>query len=154
MSIIGSHAHLRPELFDLISGRSRYSFDAKIKNIPFDNDKYTQMVLEKIMQASDTDLSYTESEYGGFGYLHLAVQDHEPVFVQALLDRGLDVNADAKKGGGTPLHIALSRYRSDEKSETIVKILLENGADHNIDFDGMPIKEFAKLAGASKFFDD
>ena len=150
MSVRGQHVHQRPELFELISGRGRHSFDAKIKNEQFSEDTYTQMVIEKILQTSDADLNYNED---GFGYLHLAVQNGEPAFVQALIDRGANINSTTNKGS-TPLHTALTRYKSNEKFDTIMKILFENGADCDIDFGGMPIKEFAKLSGASKFFDE
>jgi ankyrin repeat protein len=148
MSVRGRHAHYRPELFELISGRSRHSYYAKIgKESAFDDNAYTQMVVEKIEQSSD--LTYNED---GFTYLHLAVQDREPVFVQALLDKGLDVNAKTSKGI-SPLHMALSNYKLGDM-DMVVKILLETGAERNIDFGGMPVKEFAKLVGASKFFGD
>ncbi len=138
----------RPEIFRLISGRYFFSTTAKYKNEPFDNESYTQMVLDKIAQGSNLD--YNEN---GLTLLYLAVQDYEYEFTLALLEMGLDVNASTAQGA-TPLHVAVSRYKKDRNSEKLIKLLLDHGASRDIDFGGMPLNEFAALIGIENLFEN
>lgn len=130
----------RPELFDLLNGRNRSAFDAKIKGQPFDDRTYTDMVIEQIESSSE--LSYHEN---GFTLLHLAVQEKEIPFVLALLNNGLDVNAKTEHGM-TPLQKAASGYKEGE-DPSLISLLIENGAEINIELAGMSLADFFKFKG-------
>ena len=136
----------RPEIFELINGRRFHFFDAKYKNMKFDDAQYTQTVLDKIEHSND--LSYQEN---GFTLLHLAVQEYEYDFVKALLEKKIDVNASTKYGI-TPLHTAISRYKG-EISDKIIRILLKHGANYAISFGGMSAIEFAAQKGIQEKFE-
>lgn len=128
----------RPELCALISGRVRERFDAKIKNLNFDEAAYTKMVVEKIKQAED--ISYNEK---GFTYLHLAVQEREPDFVIALLEKGVDINSGSESQS-TPLCLAIGCSNQDGMMQ-IIKLLLEHGADYTTKFGKYSAKDLADM---------
>lgn len=136
----------RPPIHWYITQRSFFSFDAKnVKKIPFDDTAYTTMVLTMIEQGNNLD--YQEN---GWTLLHGAISNREWMFAQALIRKGLNVNAQTDKGV-TPLHLAVEGYRGEE-SDLLIELLLENGANPDIGFGGMSAKEFAAICGCEKFF--
>lgn len=65
--------------------------------------------------------------------------------VKLLLDRGAEVNARAKRGGGTALHMACVRGE-----ESIVRLLLEKGASvTQVDDNGMTPRQQAASNGST-----
>jgi ankyrin repeat protein len=64
----------------------------------------------------------------GFTMLHAAAWGASPKLVLMLLNRGLDVNARAKKGF-TPLMGAAGRHDNDDEVGNVIQVLLDHGAD-------------------------
>ena len=79
-----------------------------------------------------------------YSYLHFAAQMELPEVVDALIQKGADVNAKTISGG-TPLRIAIVRCSAYEtwRSVKVVKSLLDHGANVNDVVNGITIQELA-----------
>ncbi len=64
----------------------------------------------------------------GLTMLHAAASGASPELVLMLINRGLDVNARAKKGF-TPLMGAAGRHDNDDQVDNVIQVLLDHGAD-------------------------
>jgi ankyrin repeat protein len=84
----------------------------------------TLLALEKLKQ-SDLDLSYKDTRSGKTA-LHYAVEKKNIEIIDALLEKGANINA-IDNNGNTPLHLAL-----EELDKEFLKYLLEKSPDINL----------------------
>lgn len=110
---------------------------------------YTPILFYAVRKQASLELIDVLIEYGcdihqidddGLGTIDIAIKFKRPDVVQFCIDRGLDVNATARKSGITPIILAACFNNTE-----IAQILINNGADINShDCNGMSTKDYAK----------
>lgn len=87
----------------------------------------TEISLRLIQQGSQVDAYIKDGDAKGRSAIHLASYYGEVALIQALLDRGVDVNLVPEGGGLSALHWSVYNNHS-----TLMRFLLERGADPNL----------------------
>ncbi|KLI16780.1 ankyrin repeat domain-containing protein [Brachyspira hyodysenteriae] len=117
---INANLYKRSKLYDLLSKIIKKKDDEN-----FDLDDHINKLLELISKSTEEEVNYADNK---ISCLHLAVQINNADVVEALIDRGANVNAINERGV-SPLHTAIIKNQPEE----VIKILLDNGADYNIE---------------------
>lgn len=89
-----------------------------------------------------------------YTYLHFAAQMELPEIVDALIQKGANIDPRTVSGG-TPLRIAVVRCKvyTLERSIKVISSLLEHGADSNDSVHGITIKQLAKETNIPEVID-
>ncbi|MEA3419793.1 MAG: ankyrin repeat domain-containing protein [Campylobacterota bacterium] len=102
--------------------------------------------LEAIEMLMEYGVDIKECDDNGVSALDTAIKFRRHDVIKLCIDKGLDVNASARKSGITPLMLA--SCFSDVKT---AEILLENGAEINaLDSSGMSAKDYSRKLGQKK----
>ncbi|AEM22938.1 putative ankyrin repeat-containing protein [Brachyspira intermedia PWS/A] len=91
----------------------------------FDLKDHINKLLELISKSTEEEVNYADNK---ISCLHLAVQIDNADVVAALIAKGANVNAINERGV-SPLHTAIIKNQPEE----VIKVLLDNGADYNIE---------------------
>ena len=117
---INTNLYKRSKLYDLLSKIIKKKDDEN-----FDLKDHINKLLELISKSTEEEVNYADNK---ISCLHLAVQIDNPDVVSALIEKGANVNAINERGV-SPLHTAIIKNQSEE----VIKVLLDNGADYNIE---------------------
>ncbi|WP_300365563.1 ankyrin repeat domain-containing protein [Brachyspira sp.] len=117
---INSSLYKRSKLYDLISKIIKKKDDEN-----FQLKEHIDRLFELIDKSTQEEVNYADNK---ISCLHLAVQIDNADVVAALISKGANVNAINDRGV-SPLHTAIIK----NQSEDIIKVLLDNGADYNIE---------------------
>ena len=117
---INANLYKRSKLYDLLSKIIKKKDDEN-----FDLEDHINKLLELISKSTEEEVNYADNK---ISCLHLAVQIDNPDVVSALIEKGANVNAINERGV-SPLHTAIIKNQSEE----VIKVLLDNGADYNIE---------------------
>ena len=118
--LINANLYKRSKLYDLLSKIIKKKDDEN-----FDLEDHINKLLELISKSTEEEVNYADNK---ISCLHLAVQIDNPDVVSALIEKGANVNAINERGV-SPLHTAIIKNQSEE----VIKVLLDNGADYNIE---------------------
>ena len=117
---INTNLYKRSKLYDLLSKIIKKKDDEN-----FDLKDHINKLLELISKSTEEEVNYADNK---ISCLHLAVQIDNAEVVAALIAKGANVNAINERGV-SPLHTAIIKNQPEE----VIKVLLDNGADYNIE---------------------
>lgn len=117
---INTNLYKRSKLYDLLSKIIKKKDDEN-----FDLKDHINKLLELISKSTEEEVNYANNK---ISCLHLAVQIDNAEVVAALIAKGANVNAINERGV-SPLHTAIIKNQPEE----VIKVLLDNGADYNIE---------------------
>lgn len=109
--------------------------------------KYASIDAIEVLLAHGCDIRQIDDD--GLGAIDIAIKFKRADVVQFCIDKGLDVNATARKSGITPIILAACFNNTE-----IAQLLIDNGADINShDTNGMSTKDYAKKLGQKKMLE-
>lgn len=132
---INTNLYKRSKLYDLLAKIIKKQNDEN-----FDLKEHIDKLLDLIAKSTPEEVNYADNK---ITCLHLAVQIGNADVVEALLSKGANVNAINDRGV-SPLHTAIIK----NQPEDVIKVLLDNGADYNMEeanFSAMALAEIMNV---------
>ncbi|OEJ14463.1 hypothetical protein BFL38_06435 [Brachyspira hampsonii] len=131
---INANLYKTSKLYDLLT-----KIIKKKNDEDFNLEDHINKLLELISKSTEEEVNYADNK---ISCLHLAVQIGNADVVAALIERGANVNVINDRGV-SPLHTAIIKNQPEE----VIKILLDNGADYNIEQANFSAVDLAAIIG-------